>query len=318
MLSIGSQINEVRIDGDLERLLADLESFRSFGLAAAEISAHGIDAIRNGRLDWRRTAEVRSILNRFPFRYSVHAPNSLNLMEHDQFDLHIEVLRASLEFTREIGGEVLVVHPGRYLVEEAFAVTSPFDPPEAEKERLREREAEAVGRVAEEFPEVIIGLENARPYLHHSPYCYAEIPAELARQVRRIGRRNVRITLDLGHLYMAARFYRLDPVREAAAVADLVGHIHVHDNFGEAVYYSEKQQTHQLPFGRGDSHMPPGWGDIPLAALLEKLPAAYRGLLIIELRSRYFSATGEAARNLRVLLTESQAPSSSVQQAAAR
>ena len=48
MLNIGSNINEVRVDGSLKALQHDLAAFLGFGLTAAEISIHGLDAVKNG------------------------------------------------------------------------------------------------------------------------------------------------------------------------------------------------------------------------------------------------------------------------------
>ena len=302
MLSIGSNINEVRVDGSLKALRRDLAAFLGFGLTAAEITVHGLDAVRNGRLDRKRTAETKAILEDFPFSYSVHAPNPLNLMDRVNNGLHRDVLWASLEFAAEMGAEVMVYHPGRYLVEEEFGVNGPLSLEPGEQQRLLDEEAVILRDAADAFPDVIIALENARPYLHHSPYCYAELPRELKTQVERIDRKNVRINLDFGHLQMSSRFYGLDPVAEVRAIAPLIAHCHVHDNFGNPVYHTEKLQTHQIPFGKGDSHMPIGWGDIPFAPILTEFIDSYDGLLICELRGRYFDHTREAADNLVALL----------------
>lgn len=304
MLSIGSNINEVRVDGSLSALRSDLTAFLSFGLTAAEITVHGLDVVRNGRLDRKRSAGIRSILANFPFAYSVHAPNPLNLMDRTYGELHRDVLWSSLEFAAEIEAEVMVYHPGRYLVEEEFAVRGPLSLERDEQLRLLEEEAAVLRTAADAFPGIVIAMENARPYLHHSPYCYAEHPHELKAQVERINRKNVRITLDFGHLQMSSRFYGLDPVAEVREIAPLIAHCHVHDNFGNPVYHTEKLQTHQIPFGKGDSHMPVGWGAIPFAPLLAEFIESYDGLLICELRGRYFEHTREAAENLAVLLKE--------------
>lgn len=304
MLSIGSNINEVRVDGNLGKLHRDLVAFMSFGLTAAEITVHGIDAIKNGTLDPRKTAEARAILDDFPFCYSVHAPNPLNLMDKNNGALHRDVLMASLEFSAEIKAEVLVYHPGRFLVEEEFALRGPHLLGADEQMKLLETEALVLRYAADQFPRMVIAMENARPYLHHSPYCYAEYPEELKNQVERIGRANVRINLDFGHLQMSSRFYDLDPVAEVRAIAPLIAHCHVHDNFGNPVYHTEKTQTHQIPFGKGDSHMPVGWGAIPFHNILAEFIGSYDGMLICELRSRYFDQTRESANNLVAILHE--------------
>jgi sugar phosphate isomerase/epimerase len=302
MLKIGSNINEVRVDGSLKALQRDLVAFQEFGLSAAEISIHGLDAVRNGRLDRRRTAETQRILADFPFAYSTHAANPLNLMDRRCPEMHRDVLLASLEFTSAIGARCMVYHPGRYLPEEKFASHGPLSLPQWEQQALLDQEAELLQAAAAAFPETIIAMENARPYLHHSPYCYAEIPQVLTDQIRRINRDNVRMNLDFGHLHLSAKFYGLDMLAEIRSASPFIAHCHVHDNFGHSVYAAEKIQTHQIPFGRGDSHMPVGLGNIPFTALFTEFIHDYDGLLICELRSRYFDQTGEAAKNLASIL----------------
>ncbi len=304
MLRIGSNINEVRVDGNLGALQRDLNAFAGFGLTAAEISVHGLDAVKNGRLDRRRTAEIVKILDDYPFTYSTHAPNPLNLMDRRCPEMHRDVLLASLEFTAAIGAPCMVYHPGRYLAEEEFAVRGPLSLPANERQALLEQEAELLREAAGSFAATTIAMENARPYLYHSPYCYAEIPRDLADQIERINRDNVRMNLDFGHLHLSARHYGLDMVAETRRVAPLIAHCHVHDNFGDSVYFNEKIQTHQLPFGRGDSHMPVGWGAIPFRDVFAEFISGYNGLLICELRSRYFERTGEAKDNLTEILAE--------------
>ena len=304
MLKIGSNINEVRVDGSLKVLQRDLTAFVDFGLTAAEISVHGLDAVKNGRLDQKRTAEVAGILGDFPLAYSTHAPNPMNLMDRRCPEMHRDVLLASLEFTEIIGASCMVYHPGRYLAEEEFASCGPLTLTAGEQDDLLAGEAELLRAAATAFPEVVIAMENARPYLYHSPYCYAEIPHVLVKQIGRIDRPNVRMNLDFGHLHLAAKFYNLDMAAEVRTAAPLIAHCHVHDNFGHSVYAAEKIQTHQLPFGRGDSHMPVGWGSIPFKELFALFIADYHGLLICELRSRYFDNIGEARDNLAAILAQ--------------
>ena len=223
-------------------------------------------------------------------------------MDRSQPDLHLDVLKASLEFSSLIGAECMVYHPGRFLAEEEFAIRGPHSVNPDEKRRLMELEAEILQRVADAFPHVTIGMENARPYLYHSPYCYAEFPQKLVQQIKCINRPNVGMTLDFGHLHLSANFYGFDEGEAVAQAASDIVHCHVHDNFGRSVYFSEKQQTHQLPFGRGDSHMPVGWGNINFKDLFSHFITDYRGILVCELRSRYFDFTQESMSNLHEIL----------------
>jgi sugar phosphate isomerase/epimerase len=302
MLSIGSNINELRVDGSLKSLKQDLDAFLEFGLTSAEIPIHGLDAVRNGRCDKKRTLAIKTILSDYPFRYSTHAPNPLNLMDRHDPNLHRDVLFASLECTAGIGASCMVYHPGRYLAEEEFAIYGPVIVTPRERITHLDYEAQILRIAADSFPDVIIAMENARPYLYHSPYCYAEIPADLKQQIQRIDRDNVRMALDFGHLHLAAHFYGLNELDVVNDVAPFIAHCHVHDNFGCSVYHTEKIQTHQIPFGKGDSHMPVGWGNIPFQTLFAPFIRDYKGLLICELRGRYFENTGESAENLAQIL----------------
>jgi sugar phosphate isomerase/epimerase len=303
MVKIGCKIDEVRIDGRLDRMWRDLDHFSDLKIAAVEIPVHGLDAIVHGRLNRARISSIRNILHSYDFAYSVHSPNPVNLMDRNHGALHYQVFRASLEFASEIGAGIVVYHAGRYVPEEEFAIPGHVILSEKEQASLLDREACAVRDLADEFPDVCICIENARPYLYHSPYCYGESPEALRSQVLKISRPNVRINLDTGHLYMAARFYGFDPVEAVIDMAPLIAHAHVHDNFGLSIHHNEKQQTHLVPFGRGDAHMPVGWGEIPIGGILDAFIDDYRGMLITELRGRYFESTGESVENLQRILS---------------
>lgn len=299
---IGSKIDEIRIDGNLENLKKDLDYFAKLGLEAVEIPVHGLDIIKNGFLDNRRVQEVVGILQRYDFVYTLHAPNPLNLMSQSYKNLHLSVFQASLEFCKVIGAHILVYHAGRFIPEEEFFFQNGKKIRQNLARQLLEMEREALKQLAEEFPKITISVENARPYLYHSPYCYGERLENLLEMIKKVNKPNVRINLDIGHLYMASQFYQFDPVVAIRLVSPYIAHTHIHDNFGKAIYHFEKLQTHQIPFGRGDSHMPIGWGEVPLADILSSYIFNYRGILMMELRSRYFFHTKESMENLNLLL----------------
>ncbi len=276
LVPIGSKIDELRVDGNPKAFEKDLEEFARIGLAAVEIPVHGLDLIKCGFLDEKRVKEVERILETFDFIYSVHSPNPLNLTDQWNPELHFSVFKASLEFASVIGSGILVYHAGRFIPEETFPIQNGHSIKRPLARRLMEIEREQLLLLSEEYPHVTLCLENARPYLYHSPYCYGEQIELLKMQVEAIGRPNVRVNLDLGHLYMASQFYGFDPVEAAHDIASLISHTHIHDNFGGAIYYNERIQTHQIPFGRGDAHMPVGWGKIPIAQILKTYLGTYK------------------------------------------
>jgi sugar phosphate isomerase/epimerase len=302
MQELGAKIDETMIDRSLPRLKTGLDVLRENEFRAVELPVHGLDAIRNGRLDYARVMHVRELLGDYDFSYSVHSPDPLNLMDRDELDLHVAVLKASIEFSLLINATVLVYHPGRYVPEELFMLYEKHDFSSDEKRKLLDREALVLQRIADEYPEMTICMENSRPYLFHSPYCYAERLGPLAEQVERINRRNIKINLDFGHLYLSSKHYGFDAIKAVEEVRQHIGHTHIHDNFGKVIFHHEKQQTRLVPFGKGDSHMPVGWGEIPFEEILSTFIEGYEGMFMMELRGRYFDSVLESRDNLKAIL----------------
>jgi sugar phosphate isomerase/epimerase len=304
MLTLSTNIHDARLDGSLAKLPGDLERIRKMGLGGVEIGIHGLDAILCGRLDDRRMREFRAIAKDYPLRLSFHAPDSLDLMSDVEPELHRAVLHSCLEFCAGVGSGMLVVHPGRWVNEADFGVRKRWRPDAAEAEDRMEEEAELLREAAEAFPSVCIALENARPYLPYSPYTYAEFPDQLLEQISRVARRNVRVCLDTGHLHMSSRLHKFDEAEAVRRLSNRIVHLHVHDNFGRTGNWTEKNQTHLVPFGRGDLHMPPGMGDIDFNAMLSELLAEYSGIVVCELRGRYLPELEDHIAAFKTLLVD--------------
>ncbi len=303
MRELGAKIDETMIDRSLPRLKTGLDVLQEHRFQAVELPVHGLDAIRNGRLDYARVMHARELLADYDFRYSVHSPDPLNLMDQDELELHVAVLRASIEFALLINATILVYHPGRYVSEELFMLNEKNDFSSDEKRKLLDKEAVLLQRIADEYPEMTICMENSRPYLFHSPYCYAERLGPLAEQVEHINRKNVKINLDFGHLYLSSKHYGFDAIKAVEEVRMHIGHTHIHDNFGKVVFHHEKKQMRLIPFGKGDSHMPVGWGEIPFEDMLSTFIDGYDGMFMMELQGRYFDSVLESRDNLRAILT---------------
>lgn len=302
MLTLSTNIHEARLDGCLAKLPDDLARIVDLGLGGAEIAIHGLDAIRGGALDRRRVDAFLAVAADFPLRLSVHAPDALDAMARRDRDIHLAILDSCLEFCVQARADVLVVHPGRWVTESDFGVLPPWRPDEAEAADLRAEEAEAIARAADRAPDVVVALENARPYLPYSSYTYAEYPDRLLEQVERIGRPNVGVCLDTGHLHMASRLHGFPEAEAVRRLSPWIRHLHVHDNFGRTGYWTEKAQTRQVPLGRGDLHMPPGLGDIDFDAVLGSLLPGFEGIAVCEVRERYLHGMAEHVAVFRALM----------------
>jgi sugar phosphate isomerase/epimerase len=286
---IGINIHSSRINGELALLQRDLDYFAACGFDYVEIPAHGVDVIIGGRLQPQRLRQVKQILARFPFSYTVHAPDPLNLFDIANLEWHKEVFRSSIAFTQEIGAQVLVYHAG--------STHNLADTGGLEMDALKAREREALQELGELALRagVVIGVENGERD------SYSMVIADLVAQVQAIAHPAVSITLDIGHAALSAPRLGFDLAAAIRQAAPLIAHWHLHDNFGRTLKLPQDiAYIYAAPYGIGDLHMPPGWGAIPYAQILKGVrtpPAA----LLMEIQPRYHDALPEALAAARTL-----------------
>ncbi|WAM33473.1 sugar phosphate isomerase/epimerase family protein [Caldicellulosiruptor morganii] len=301
---IGINVSAKRIDGNHEILKNDLSYFERIGLEYIELPIHGLDIIFNGKLQLNNLKNVLKLIKQFPFKYTVHAPTYLNLMNFEEESLHITLFKSCIEFANAIESEILVYHCGRFIPEEKFLINLGNSYISTDKQKImmkRERELLIeMAHYAEKYG-VVICLENARPYLDSDFYCYGEKLNLLAEQVRAINHKNIRVTLDLGHAYLASKRYNFNLIESIRNISLLIKHIHLHDNFGRLSASYEKDQTELLAVGKGDCHMPLGWGLIPFDQILPVVNN-YNGVLMLELRPRYLQYLEDALFYLKSIL----------------
>ncbi len=300
---IAINADATRLDGSLDLLRSELDYFGEAGFDHVEIAPHGVGALLNGELCRKQMELLLQVLGTYPFSYLVHGPNPMNLMDREAPQLELRMFRASLEFAEAIGAPVLVYHAGRFLPEERFQLPAQDSLTPAYTQQLWDLERgllQELGEVAAQHG-VVIAIENARPYLDASPYCYGEFLASLAAMARQVAHPRVRVALDLGHAYLAACHHGYDLLEGVAAVAPYVGHVHLHDNFGRCCASYEKKQGELLATGRGDLHLPVGWGEVPAREVFDRLQD-YRGAVTLEIRPRYRPYCHEALINARALL----------------
>lgn len=291
------------IDGNLDLLRQELAYYRDSGFSHVELAPHGVGAIAGGRLNREKLREIQALLGSQPLGVVVHGPNPLNLMNRSPEAADREGFLASIEFTAAVGATVMVYHAGRYLAEEDFLLAPQPYPGAAERQAMWEKEREELRAMGETAAQsgVTIAVENARPYLNAPHYCYAESLVKLATMVREVNHPNIGVTLDMGHAYLSARRYGLDLCEGIAAVAPLVRHVHLHDNFGRCCHSYERKQNEMAVMGRGDMHMPIGWGEVPAREIFARLEG-YSGLVTLELRPRYRDSYREALGAARRIL----------------
>jgi sugar phosphate isomerase/epimerase len=257
-----------------ERREEELRFAGRLGYTAAEISMDGTGLVFGGRLHPRMLRDALAAFAKHEFRYSVHSPSSLDLRDRGNREVQLALARSTLEFCKQVGGRVLVLH---------FEQRSQDPNVEAGFE-------EAILRLSDEAGDVLLGIENIE----------VERVEPVVECVRRLNRPNVVMTLDVGHAYLAAAYFRFDFFEAIRCALSHVRHVHVNDNFGRYdplrlenfTLYRTQTPADNFPLGKGDLHFPVGWGGIPLEKVFEAL-RGYGGTVIHEYRYHLFLESAE-------------------------
>ncbi len=300
---IAINADATRLDGNLDVLRQELDYFAEIGFDYVEIAPHGVGVIHGGNLHREQMKSLLKMLSAYSFGYVAHGPNPMNLMNREQPELERRMFLSSLQFAREIGSGVMVYHAGRWLPEEHFQLPGlPMPAPEQQKAMwdLERTLLQEMGALAAQAG-VTIAVENARPYLDAGPYCYGEFLQLLAEMIAQVNHPRVGITLDLGHAWLASCHHGYNLLQGVEAVRPYIRHIHLHDNYGSCCASYEKKQGELLATGRGDLHLPIGWGEAPAREVFARLQD-YRGVVTLEIRPRYRAYYGVALANARALL----------------
>ncbi len=303
--TIGIGINVKLINGSLRLLRNALDKAKEANFDVVELPLHGLDVIIGGRIRDKRLKEIKNILKDYPFCYSVHCPESLNLMNLEELKMEKAILKSSIEFSYEIGSHILVYHPGRYKSESKILLRKQERLNQKELGRLKKIEQDILKNFSSTLKEanVFLCMENARPFIGEKEYTYADDIEELVEQVNEIDSENIRINLDFGHAYLSANYYNKDFLKTISKVNPYVKHFHLHDNFGHPCFFQEKDQNLLIVNGRGDMHMPLGWGDIPFQEAI-KILNSDGCFFVIEIRPRYFEYMTESKQLIESLITD--------------
>jgi len=267
-------------------LAADLGFLGDLGYDSLELSPDAFNLLFCGRLHQPIVREILPLLQRFPFRYSIHSPATLDLRDVDDLDLQMDMATSVVEFCRLLGARVLVVH---------FEQQSP-DP------RVEAVFQDSVRRLADhaQTQNVQIGIENIE----------VERMAPVLDFVRRVDHPNVGLVFDAGHAFLSARYFGFDYLEAVTASKPLLMHLHVTDNFGRFnplrlenfTLYRTQVPRDIIPVGKGDLHLPVGWGTIPLAETFTRL-RGFKGAVITEYPYNQFRSHAKGlADDLRALV----------------
>lgn len=262
---IGINAHPEHTDGEIENLERDLKFFQDVGYDYVEIPVDAIDVIRYGKLIPRQMRDLKDLLNSLCLKYTVHAPGALDLRDVDNLEVQKTLFRSCIEFTAEIGAEIFVYHYGR----------------RTDDSRLEQLLFQGMLELADHARSlnVQICVENIE----------IDTVQNVVEFVKGVARENVGMTFDFAHAYLAANRFGFDFLDSVRLAKPYIRHIHVQDNFGrfEELRLAGYDQYKLIPYrrllalGKGDLHLPPGWGVVPLDVAFELLED-YEGVFMLE------------------------------------
>lgn len=285
---IGIKIFGTNSNDGLKELNKLLQYLQRLGFQFIEMRPDEFDLIIYGDVNWPFLNKLKSVIDNYDFEIVIHAPLRLNLFNREFAMIHEKVFEASLEICKFFKSKKFVIHPGRYVDNNEFPRFGKPKVNEKEKNELMTYEREKILKYSDKYKDIEITLENQRPYLDYAPYSYAEFIDELVMQVKLINRDNVFIALDTGHLNLSSKYHGFNLVESLKSVKCLTKHVHLQDNHGIVNFYTEKDKSEMLPFGRGDEHLMPGEGNFPFLDFFE-IFNDYKETYTIELSMRYMN-----------------------------
>ena len=287
---IGVSMHPPAVQGELNRLEMELREIEAAGADCAELVMLGLDVISGGRIIRPRMNRLLEILARHRLEYTLHLPYELNLMHTTAGEVYAELFRAGIEVAREASCGVLVFHAGCSMLSEAnleqyyFHRYGRIPVPEIEA-RLVEDECRTMRELADAAGDIVLCMENG-PIYHPGELSCGWNGRFMADFARRVNRSNFRLTYDVGHAWMLCQRSGADFFADAADALPCIGHLHLHDNFGRTLDMSRESYDHRILCGVGDIHLPLGWGNIPVADLLQTL-SGYGGIINLETEYRF-------------------------------
>jgi len=221
---------------------------------------------------------------------------SVNLMDQEYLNDHIEILKRDIEVSEAINSKILVTHFGYTNIEN-------YKDKERYK-RILQNQTEVYFKMAEyaKSHNVILAIENLFPFTHTS---YAPLPSEIAQEIISINHPNAKTTIDFSHAYLNCTHNKVDFIDQIKTMVPLTKHLHIHDSFGILKKMDTYMHSEDVTYGQGDIHLPLGWGDIPFDKIFSTFSFSSDIFLNFELSERYkryYQSSYESAKKLISLM----------------
>ena len=281
--NLPSKTGLMELDAELTRIAAD-------GFDACEINIGSVPLIISGEIQEKVVNYVKEIIEKHQLFYTAHVGYGLDLRNLTELDMNRKVLFASIRVCAELGISLLNLH---------FEEKTMFTEKEA---AFLQAHLEAADLGVELG--VKLSIENIE----------IELVKDTLDFVKKANHSNLGMNVDLGHLYISACHFKYDYLESVRECAPYLYHLHVNDNTGifeplrveNHLLYDTMSINQRLTFGRGDIHIPPLWGKVPLHESFKIIKeAGYKGVWLCEYYRQYFLPFNkEIQENVRKAIIE--------------
>jgi sugar phosphate isomerase/epimerase len=242
-----------------------LSQIQSEGFDGVEINIESFPMIIGGELCQIWVDEVKSVLDKHQLFYTAHIGRGLDLRDLPRRELHRNVLASSIEICRQLDMKVLVLH---------YEVQSQNQQVEKHFLDAHRWAADLAGKYG-----IMLCVENIE----------VELIEPVVEFAQKINHPHIKLTLDVGHAFLAAHYFHFDFLDTISLMAPYLGHLHLNDNTGtfeelrvtNRPVYDGMMMSWRREMGKGDIHLPPFFGKIPFDDVLARF-TDYRGLYICE------------------------------------
>jgi|GEM_PF-1338985 len=267
----------------------ELIAIRNWGFDGIELNLGAFPLIIAGKVCREYTDYLKIIFNEHckDMVCSAHIGRGLDLRaDSNNLPLQLNILYASIEICTLLELSPLVLHfeqsSGNKDIEDRFLQCL------ADAEKYATKQG------------VQLVLENIE-IEHYKPVLAA---------VKEIG--TIPLNLDVGHLYLASRYFGFSFEDAIDECIPYVAHCHLSDNSGmfepmridNFDLYNVLPMDYRIAQGRGDIHMPPLYGNVPIPLAITKLKKfGFFGPYVCEYPFKLFEPfNAEICNNLRILI----------------
>jgi len=270
--------------------------FEEIGAGSVEIPLYELDVLCGKKIVQHELKFLQETLKPSNLNFSLHGSMSVNLMDEEYLDDHIEILKRDIEVSEAINSKILVTHFGYINIE---------DYKNKEKyKKLLQNQTEIYFKMAEYAKShgVTLAIENIFPF---TPSSYAPLPSEIAKEILLINHPNAKTTIDFSHAYLNCTHNKVDFIEQIRTMVPITQHLHIHDSFGKLKKMDTYMHSEDVTYGQGDIHLPLGWGDIPFQKIFSTFSFSSDIFLNFELSTRYkryYQSNYEYAKKLILLM----------------